>query len=240
MECWAFCLGNCGGGSSREHYISDGILDGRVVNAFGLEWCKDAPKSIGIANATAKILCKTHNEALSEFDAEAAKLSRFLTANVWDDPLKSDTVTLSGVLLEKWALKTCVNLGFIGVLDPEMHTRVMPDETLVRAVFCPGSPPVGMGLYFLHGKISNEDYQIGLSWKAIRNRPSENRVVGMAFVLNGFRFVVSLVPVRAEPLLLKMGVIDGFDYALAKIDYRPRNIRLRSETAGQKIIHLTW
>jgi hypothetical protein len=240
MECWASCLGNCGGGFSREHYISDGILDGRVVNAFGLEWCKDAPKSIGVANATAKILCKTHNEALSEFDTEAVKLSRFLTANVWDDPLKSDSITLSGVLLEKWALKTCVNLGFIGALDPEMHTRVIPDETLVRAVFCPGLPPEGMGLYFLHGKISNEGYQVGLSWKAIRNRASGDRIVGMSFVFNGFRFVVSLVPVRAEPLLLKMGVIDGFDFALAKIDYRPRNIRLRSESAGEKVIHLTW
>jgi hypothetical protein len=46
--------------------------------------------------------------------------------------------------------------------------------------------------------------------------------------------------VRAEALLLKMGTVDGFDFALAKIDYRPRNIRMRSETAGEKIIHLTW
>jgi hypothetical protein len=106
MECWASILGGCGGGSSREHYISDGILDGRTVNAFGLEWCKDAPKTIGIASATAKILCKIHNEALSPFDAEASKLSQFLTANVWDDPLKTDTITLSGPFIEKWALKT--------------------------------------------------------------------------------------------------------------------------------------
>lgn len=120
------------------------------------------------------------------------------------------------------------------------YTRVMPDEPLVRAIFCPGSPPEGMGLYFLHGKISNEGYQVGLSWKAIRNRASGNRIVGMSFVFNGFRFVVSLVPVRAEPLLRKMGVVDGFDFALARIDYRPRNIRLRSESAGEKVIHLTW
>jgi hypothetical protein len=210
------------------------------VNAFGLEWCKDAPKSIGIASATAKILCKTHNEALSPFDAEASKLSRFFTSNVWDNPLKSDTITLSGLLLEKWAIKTCVNLGFIGALDPETHAQIAPDETLVRIVFNRLLPPEGMGLYFIHGKVSNEDYQVGLSWKAIRNRTSEDRVVGMTLVFNGFRFVVSLVPVRAEALLLKMGTVDGFDFALAKIDYRPRNIRMRSETAGEKIIHLTW
>lgn len=240
MECWALSLGNCGGGASREHYISDGILDRRVVNAFGLKWCKDEPKTIGIASATAKILCKTHNEALSPFDGEAAKLSQFLTANVWDDPLKSDTVTLSGPLLEKWALKTCLNLGFIGALDPETHVRIVPDGPLVRAMFSPALPQEGMGLYFIHGKLSNEGYQVGVSWKAIRNRSRGDRLVGMAFVFNGFRFVVSLVPVRAEPLLVKMGVLDGLDYAQARIDYRPRNIRMRSRSAGEKIIHLTW
>lgn len=240
MECWAFSLGNCSGGSSREHYISDGILDGRTVNAFGLEWCKDKPKTIGIASATARILCKTHNEALSPFDAEAAKLSRFLTANVWDDPLKADTIILSGPLLEKWALKTCLNLGFIGALDPETHVRIVPDEPLVRAVFSPELPPEGMGLYFIHGKLSNEAYEIGLSWKAVRNRTSGDRVVGMTFVFNGFRFVVSLVPLRAEPLLMKMGVVDGLDFSQAKIDYRPKNIRMRSPSAGEKIIHFAW
>ncbi len=240
MECWASSLKNCGGGTSREHYISDGILDGRVVSAFGLEWCKDAPKTIGVARATAKILCKTHNEALSAFDAEAAKFSRFLTENLMDDPLKADTITLSGTLLEKWALKTCLNLGFMGALDPETHIRIVPDAALVRAVFGPGLSPEGMGLYFVHGRVNNENYRVGLSWKAIRNRTDGDKVVGMHFMFNGFRFVVSVVPVRANPLLLKLGVVDGLDFATAKIDYRPKNIRMRSVNAGEKLIMLSW
>jgi hypothetical protein len=93
-------------------------FDGYVVTAFGLEWCKDAPKSIGVANVTAKILCKTHNEALSDFVGEAPKLSRFLTANIWDNPLKSDRTTLSGALLERWALRRALILVLRETFNP--------------------------------------------------------------------------------------------------------------------------
>lgn len=240
MECWAACLGNCGGGPSREHYISDGIFDGRIVNAFGLDWCKSEPKNIGLASATAKILCKVHNQALSPFDAEAAKLSRFLTSNVLDVPENSNSIQLNGALLEKWALKTCVNLGFIGALDPETHIRVLPEPGHVRAIFGSTKAAEGAGLYFIYGKLNSEDYKNGLSWHAIRNLTDRDRIVGMHFMFNGLRFVVSLVSVRAEPLLLKMGMVDGLDFSTAKIDYRPKSIRMRSADAGEKIIELSW
>ena len=63
------CLGNCGGGWTREHYISDGIFDGEMVTAFGLHWCKDKPMQIALRTGVSKILCKTHNEALSPYDS---------------------------------------------------------------------------------------------------------------------------------------------------------------------------
>lgn len=73
MECWAATLGTCAGGSSREHYITDGVFEGEMINAFGLPWCSDEPLSIELAAATARILCKRHNKALSDFDNEASK-----------------------------------------------------------------------------------------------------------------------------------------------------------------------
>jgi hypothetical protein len=134
-ECWASALGDCAGGISREHVVSDGIFDSEAITAYGLSWCKDHPVQISLSSAVSKILCRRHNERLSTFDAEAARLSHFLSANVLDDPMGDAQITLRGDLLEKWALKTFINLGYIGGLDPERHMRVRPSEELVRHVF---------------------------------------------------------------------------------------------------------
>lgn len=195
---------------------------------------------IGLGRAVSKILCKTHNEALSPCDSEAAKLSSFLTSNILDEPLKSEVISLNGALLEKWALKTCINLGFIGALDQNTFARIAPPESLVREVFGDRTPPDGMGLYSVTGTVSNENYKVGLSWNAIRNVNAGGAVVGMTFTFNGVRFVVSVVPVRAEKLIAKMGVVKGVDYSKAETIYRPRNIVLNSNTGGRKQIDLRW
>jgi len=240
VECWAARLGNCAGGLSREHYISDGIFDGETIAAFGLAWCKERPIQIGLVNAVSKILCKRHNEALSAFDAEAAKLSRFLSKNIVDDPLSEAEIALNGPSIEKWALKTFVNLGYIGGLDQEHHSRIQPAPAIVDFLFRGGDVPRGIGLYFLTGAISNEDYNVGLSWNAIHNVSDGGAVVAMTFTLNKIRFVVSAEPGPVEERLAKMGVVKGVDYSNAKIVYRPENISFLSKTEGQKTVILEW
>jgi hypothetical protein len=240
-ECWASKLGDRGGGLSREHYISDGVFDGAIITAYGLEWCKGRPVQISVARAVAKILCKRHNEMLSVLDSEASRLSRFLAANVMHDPLSDAQISLRGHLLEKWALKTFVNLGYVGGLDPEHHTRVQPHEDLVRYVFQTPIPSNGLGLYFVvTGAVSNHDFRGGLSWKGIRNLSHGGTIAGMAFALNGVHFVVSAEPGPADKRLRRVGLIGGVDYSQAKILYRPNNIALLSETAGRKSIFLEW
>ena len=130
QECWASQLGDCAGGISREHPVSDGIFEGNSISAFGLSWCKDEPKRIGLPNAVAKILCGHHNTALSPHDAEATRLSRFLAANLRDDPEVESTIALDGSLLEKWSLKTFTNLGYMGALDPLAHRRIAPRQDI--------------------------------------------------------------------------------------------------------------
>ena len=240
MDCWAAVLGDCAGGLSREHYISDGIFDGEAITAYGLEWCKDHPIQISLASAVSKILCKRHNERFSPFDAEAAKLSRFLSANVLDDPLSEAQITLRGYRLEKWALKTFLNLGYIGGLDPEHHARLKPREDLVRYLFQETQAPKGIGLYFVTGAVSNAKFNVGLSWNAIRNLSRDGAIAGMTFTLNDVRFVVSAEEGPAEHRLAKIGLVNGVDYSRAKIYYRPHNIALLSKTAGQKTIALEW
>jgi hypothetical protein len=240
IECWAAVLGDCAGGRSREHVISDGIFDGARITAYGLKWCKDRPVEISLASAVSRILCKRHNERLSVFDAEAARLSRFLAANVLHQPLIESEITLSGYLLEKWALKTFINLGYIGGLDQEHHTRLEPASDLVKYVLQGAAVPAGAGLYFVTGAVSTGSFNVGMQWNAIRNLSRDAAIVGMTFTLNSVRFVVSAEPGPAEQRLAKIGLVNGVDYSKAKIYYRPAAIGLSSKTAGQKTIFLTW
>jgi hypothetical protein len=239
VECWASSCGTCGGGASREHYISDGIFDGESITAFGLSWCKVAPVSIGLASATAKILCKRHNEALSDFDAEASRLSRFIALNVVDEPTLAAETNLDGRLLEKWALKTLFNLGYVGALDPESSTRFTPPPDLVQKLFTGDAVDDGAGLYLVTGTVSNAGFKVGLAWHTIRNR-ANGKPVGMTFTFNGLRLAVSLPPMRAEEQIRGLGTANEFDFGDARVIYRPPNIIMGSEIAGHKVINLRW
>jgi len=238
VECWANSLGNCGGGRSREHYISDGIFDGATVTAYGLPWCKNKPVTIGLASATSKILCRAHNEALSPFDAEAAKLSRFVSTNIVDEPLAHAEITLQGPLVEKWALKTLFNFGFIGVLD-HGASHLTPPSDVVKALFASAMLEEGVGLYFITGGVSNNHFKVGVAWDPIVNREN-GKPVGMALTFNGLRLAVTVIPLRAEAQIRGLGRVKGFDYSVAKVIYRPPNIIMASETAGNKRINLQW
>lgn len=240
LDCWASILKNCGRGKSREHYISDGIFDAHTVTAFGLPWCRNEPVTIGMRNAVAKILCAKHNADLSKFDAEAAKLSKFLVANVLDAPLAEASISLNGRYLEKWALKTFFNLGYIRGLHREQPNRIDPPPHLVRHLFLNEPVADGVGLYFVTGKVSNADFGSGLWWNAIQNPDNKAEIYGMTFTFFGIRFVVSIPPIRAEEKIAQMGLVKDFDYSSAKILYRPPNIGLTSGTAGLKRIDLQW
>jgi hypothetical protein len=240
FDCWASTLGNCAKGKSREHYISDGIFDGETVTAVGLPWCRHEPATIGMRSAVAKILCGKHNSALSEFDAEAAKLSKFLATNVLDEPLKESAISLDGARLEKWALKTFFNLGFIRALHREQPNRLDPPANLVRYLFNDEPVTDGVGLYFVTGKVSNHDFGPGLWWNVIQNPNNLAEIFGMTFTFFGVRFAISIPPIRAEEKIAGLGLVNGFDYSSAKIIFRPLGIGLTSSTAGLKRVDLQW
>jgi len=240
MECWAAILGDCSGGMSGEHYISKGIFDGDAVTAFGLSWCKSAPKQIPLGTATANILCSHHNQSLATFDAEASRLSRFLSEQIRDLPLESADLRIIGPDLEKWALKTFVNLGYLGALDQVGGIRIKPDDFVVRHIFQNAPLPRGVGLYSISGGLSNTDFEVSVSWNGIRNLSAGGTIAAMTFTLNEVRFVINALPGEAEERLREIGTVNDVDYSRAEITYRPTNIVLRSATAGEKIINIDW
>jgi hypothetical protein len=231
-------LGDCGGGKSGEHYISSGIIDDDSVRVFGFPWCRDEPVTIGKSSAVGNVLCVKHNSALSDFDAEAIKLKEFLRTNVYAPPSTGTKITLNGFRLEKWALKTFINLGYLKGLNLVQTNRLEPPEQIVRYIFRNEPIADGVGLYFVSGKVTDENYLAGMSWEALINAKNPTEVFGMTFAFHGLRFVISTPQGRAEARIAGLGVAKGVDYSKAQIAYRPPNVTFRNGTGELRHIDL--
>ena len=62
----------------------------------------------------------------------------------------------------------------------------------------------------------------------------------MTFTFFGVRFVVNILPIRAEQKIAAMREVNGFDFSTAKILHRPPGVQMNSGTAAQKRRELEW
>ena len=116
-QCYAHALGDCDGKLSKEHIISSCTLD-PVVKIVGSK--KIPEKEISKDSAVAKILCQKHNSMLSPYDAEAKLLIEALSfashahrIGILESFREKPRVdTLNGDLLERWFLKTAINMAY--------------------------------------------------------------------------------------------------------------------------------
>lgn len=244
FKCWAATCGGCGEGPSAEHLISKCLFPEGVVHVSGFDWCKGETKSIGINGLERQILCKTHNSALSETDAEAKKavsLFQRTTPPTKDDPLGDNNV--DGHRLERWLLKTAINLSYRGALHigVGMNGSVpgLPSPYLIDVAF--GKSPFShqMGAHFLFPD------------KATSHQPSEivmipmikeGHIGGFYFELRSQAVFLNLFPGHVPPTLgtvaakleLQQGLLD------AEMVYRPPQIATASNGMPISMLKFKW
>src|ERR1039457_6265753 len=146
-RCWARSLGNCEGKISREHLVSECFFPVGGVKVKGQSWCLDEEKEVGLASLTGKIRCQKHNSDLSELDTAIATITETLSESVklfesrkrvssrrW----RIERYTIDGLLLERWFLKTFINLSVVDnkwIIGEGTHPCGMPSDDLVRIAF---------------------------------------------------------------------------------------------------------
>jgi len=216
VTCWADCIGGCSSIQSREHYVSKGLFEGDSIKLKGLPWCKVDEKTIGLDAAASKILCKTHNERLSKLDDEAIRAFRALreifslrARQEKMDPRywKVRTWRLNGRLLERWFLKTLINLGQVQTQAfawPGMTEPRVPVLEAVQACF--GLAPIRSprGLYAAAAvghRVDSHDY---VSFSPITETSSQ-AMIGGAFEFRGFRFVLAWTDSDLRPFIRRLG-----------------------------------
>ena len=87
------------------------------VAVSGFPWCGDEHKPIGVGSLTAKRLCRHHNSKLSKADAAATIYFKALH-DQFESTAKRRTVRVSRHNLERWFLKTAINLSLAGTASP--------------------------------------------------------------------------------------------------------------------------
>ena len=200
-KCWARVRGGCGH-SSREHVVSAGVLRGELITIAGMSWCA-TPRTIPTEEAVARVLCEHHNVELSPVDTmgiaamaaidRASDLTRERRRRVEMD-WGTEVISIDGGGLERWVLKTALNLAALGeVGGTKWHSREpldQPPELLVRAAFGEAQLIQPMGLYALlplHGK--------ELGWRqitAIGLTHPDGGYTGHIFVLQNIRLMLWL------------------------------------------------
>lgn len=113
--CYMARTADCGGGLSREHYISRGLIDGPELKVRGMPWQREEVARYSADNLVARILCRRHNSALSPLDAHAIRFFLALEAGLNHAQRRSLSrrnrfFMTSGDGLELWAMKTLASL----------------------------------------------------------------------------------------------------------------------------------
>lgn len=210
--CWAARLDNCAGKQSREHVVSQGIWDANDVDVLGFPWCRDEAKRVGLGSLTAKILCQYHNSALSPLDQAAkAAFDALRRATVLGNERsrlrprkwKVRRFEILGLQLERWFLKTAINLvfthpGAMTWFGTGSGADAVP-ATLVRTAFGLETMAKPMGLYSL-GELGEGVHMTDVL-HAAPLLVGGNDIIGMIFLFRGFRFYLHLHASPMPPVL---------------------------------------
>jgi hypothetical protein len=202
VSCWAQSLGGCGNKLSREHIVSASLFTANTIKVQGFPWCRDAQVEIGVSGLTAKILCAKHNNDLSPLDEIAGKAFETMRAvrdlgetrkklkqRIWN--VKQFKV--DGALLERWFLKTLVNIACGGEcpIGRDSDTDGRPSNRLVRMAYGQERFENRAGLYLVARKGMTLNLEDRLQClPLIKER--DNRVEGALFTFFGLAFLLFL------------------------------------------------
>lgn len=206
VNCWASALGDCGKDQSREHYLSASIIGSDDVVISGLPFLNGEQRRIPGKRLVAKMLCKRHNEILSPLDAAAGHFFQVLSAFKIRGIMRArgakklggiDVYEIDGAQVERWMLKTVINLMF----ERELNSgeKWVPPELWVRCVFGKTTFPDRCGLYILEGEALwavTEHSSIGIR---LMTRSSDDEfVIGGQFQMAELQFALAMEPLHAR------------------------------------------
>src|SRR5262249_22212282 len=199
-DCFASALGHCKLPMTKEHFISQNMLevvgDGKLVTVtrFLPRASKDVVQTIGVDGLSARMLCNAHNSSLSPLHSRAGRSFRRL-ADVHDRAPAASGHTVyafNGHDLERWMLKCLCGLiasGTSAHADQALPKATPPKEFLM-ALYGLEPLPVGWGMYLLRD--DNPFTSVSHGPLVDRSLTDPVQIVGATMTLLGLEFVLAM------------------------------------------------
>jgi hypothetical protein len=246
MNCWAKSRGDCCDTQSREHYFSKALFPGPHIHVQGFAWCKDKEAEIPLSKARSKLLCKHHNEQLSPLDAaggeafstlkaarEMGNVRRQMRPRLW----KVKEYNIKGLLLERWFLKTMINLVCLGdgpVAWVDGSAKEDPPSVLVNCCYGAAVLQHPKGLYAIAPLgLQIEDHD-SVSFSPLFG---DGRIVAGIFRFRGYHFLLSVWDEALPKNLLQLSPIGEQSDTLL---YHPRAFQADIGGKRSQVVRLTW
>lgn len=198
VGCYAAPLADCDGELTAEHYVSKNLLEqfGKAFTIKGPPWAPDG-KRVSAKSLTAKVLCRRHNNALSDTDKIAGQFYPLILAAIQGQTVGAHE--FDGAALERWALKLMFAVGASGnVSYPDIgkvNAQEIPVEHL-EVLFGQRDLPSGCGFKF--SQTPGLGVNTALAWQLniFSDGPEAGQVFGITIkVANWFQFITTLRPV---------------------------------------------
>ncbi|MEL7941686.1 hypothetical protein [Pseudomonas delhiensis] len=234
-HCWAHKRADCGRGMSKEHLISKCLFPEQKVRVSGFDWCMGEERVIGINALQRRFLCEKHNNELSDADAAAKKAIDGFEQG-------GNETLLSGILLERWLVKTAVNLSVGGNLHighgMSDSKPGWPSPYLLAVAFGDEILSAKMGAYFLC-PVTRYEHRVGEILVVPIHRAGQ--IGGFVFGLRGQYIFLSLFPGHIPPSVgvLAPGLLPEAVGA-APLHYRPESLRIQTACGAEGSIQLQW
>jgi hypothetical protein len=227
--CYAASLDDCSLKLSREHFVSESLLDelnrDNDLRVSGLKWQEAGQEKVLSPKALAsKILCDRHNSALSSLDAIAARLFGAFNEERASGSGRQLLHLFSGHDLERWLLKILCGLVYSGNFQTGDRAEVPIPEEWLQILFGYADFPEGQGLYVCTVSGHRFEGPYGLRLQAIAGSTG---LSGLGVWVCGYELILSMSGFPSR-------IFDGRTVA-----YRP----LELYTIGQefeKSIILSW
>jgi hypothetical protein len=236
-ECWAKSLGDCGGGISREHPLSECVYPDKTVIVSGFDFCDGGSRELHINSLTSKILCRDHNTRLGEqVDYVGGQLFDAIRAFTKRRRQQSEFPKVSWLpvqyrvdarLLERWFLKIMLGIGFgkkLTIGPGQFEAGVVPQQ-LARIAFGLEEFPIGQGMYVAFK--DKETFQLEDHFRYTAKTIGSNLLMGY-FLIHGLRFYLNLEP-TGGPIY---GSIEGSQVFYRQAHFVESTIDLNSSQAS--------
>ena len=237
MTCWAAVRGDCSRESSQEHVISKSVFSQEELNIEGPRWLNGRKAFLPKKVLAAAILCKRHNEQLTELDATAGNLSTALRRLY--ETSGQYRYTLNGRLYERWHIKTMVNLATSGWADKGKAPS--PPSELVDLAFGEQQLTGTSGLYMMR-EVSGQDYGADrLAWRLLTDSATASNIFGVYINMRGFHTVMTIPPGNPEPLFRALGNTDTLDFTNVRLVHHPTELVYTvHENSSQLRLSIDW